>query len=46
MNGVLGIKAWMSELARRAGSVTLPAKAAAARANGAKGGKPRKVGRQ
>lgn len=44
MNGVFGTKAWMSELARRAGSVTSPAKAAAARANGAKGGRPRKVG--
>ena len=43
MNGVFGNKAWMSELARRAGSVTSPAKAAAARANGAKGGRPRKV---
>ena len=44
MNGVFGTKAWMSELARRAGSVSSPAKAAAARANGAKGGRPRKVG--
>jgi hypothetical protein len=42
--GRFGSKAWMSELARRAGSVTSPAKAAAARANGAKGGRPRKVG--
>ena len=42
--GRFGTKAWMSELARRAGSVTSPAKAAAARANGAKGGRPRKVG--
>ena len=43
MNGIFGTKAWMNELARRAGSVTSPAKAAAARANGAKGGRPRKV---
>ena len=43
MNGVFGTKAWMSELARRAGSVKSPAKAAAARANGAKGGRPRKM---
>jgi len=42
--GRFGTKAWMSELARRAGSVTSPAKAAAARANGAKGGRPRKAG--
>lgn len=41
--GVFGTKAWMSrELARRAGQVTSEAKAAAARANGAKGGRPRK----
>lgn len=44
MNGVFGTKAYMSELARRAGSTTSPAKAAAARANGAKGGRPRKAG--
>ena len=44
MAGSFGTKAWMRELARRAGSVTSPAKAAAARANGAKGGRPKKVG--
>ena len=43
MNGIFGTKAWMNELARRAGSVTSPAKAAAARADGAKRGRPRKV---
>jgi hypothetical protein len=37
--GLFGTKAHM---ARRAGRVTSPAKAAAARANGAKGGRPRK----
>lgn len=37
--GVFGTKAY---LARRAGQATSPAKAAAARANGAKGGRPRK----
>ena len=44
VSGVFGTRAWMtSELARRAGQATSPAKAAAARANGAKGGRPRKV---
>lgn len=41
--GIFGTKAWMSrELARRAGQTTSPAKAAAARRNGARGGRPRK----
>jgi hypothetical protein len=44
MSGVFGSRQWMSELARRAGRATSPAKAAAARANGAKGGPPRKAG--
>lgn len=44
MNGEFGTKAWMSELARRAGQSRSPAKAAAARANGRKGGRPRKAG--
>lgn len=44
MNGVFGTRKWMSELARRAGRATSPAKAVAARANGAKGGRPRKAG--
>ena len=38
--GLLGTKAYM---ARRAGQATSPAKAAAARANGARGGRPRKT---
>ena len=38
--GLFGTKAHM---ARRAGQATSPAKAAAARANGAKGGRPRKL---
>lgn len=42
--GRFGTQAWMSELARRAGSISSPAKAAAARVNGAKGGRPRKAG--
>lgn len=41
MNGVFGTAKWMAATAGRASS---PAKAAAARANGAKGGRPRKAG--
>jgi hypothetical protein len=40
--GVFGTKVWMQELGRRGGSVTSRAKARAARANGKKGGRPRK----
>lgn len=40
MAGIFGTKAWM---ARRAGQATSAAKAAASRANGAKGGRPRKA---
>ena len=43
LGGVFGGKRWMAELARRAGSTPSAAKAAAARRNGAKGGRPRKV---
>ena len=44
VSGVFGTRAWMTrELARRAGQAKSPAKAAAARTNGAKGGRPRKV---
>lgn len=43
VSGIFGTKAWMAKaLARHARSLTSPAKAAAARANGAKGGRPRK----
>jgi hypothetical protein len=42
--GRFGTMGWMSELARRAGQTRSPAKAAAARANGRKGGRPRKTG--
>ena len=40
LSGLFGTRAYM---ARRAGQATSPAKAAAARENGAKGGRPRKV---
>ena len=43
IRGIFGTRAWMArELARAAGKATSPAKATAARANGAKGGRPRK----
>ena len=41
VNGVFGTAQW---LAAKAGRATSEAKAAAARANGAKGGRPRKMG--
>jgi Protein of unknown function (DUF2442) len=44
VSGIFGTRAWMArELARVAGQATSPAKAAAARSNGAKGGRPRKI---
>jgi len=47
VSGVFGTRAWMTrELARTAGRATSPAKAAAARSNGAKGGRPRKSARR
>lgn len=43
--GVFGTRDWIARgFARAAGQATSPAKAAAARANGAKGGRPRKAG--
>ena len=39
MSGIFGTRSW---IARQAGQSTSPAKAAAARRNGAKGGRPRK----
>jgi hypothetical protein len=42
LEGVFGTKQWMAELGRRGGSVTSTAKKRAARANGKKGGRPRK----
>jgi hypothetical protein len=42
--GIFGTRAWMlSELARQAGRTTSGRKAAAARANGRKGGRPRRA---
>lgn len=47
VSGIFGTRAWMTrELARVAGQAKSPAKAAAARANGKKGGRPRKVAGQ
>ena len=44
VSGIFGTRAWMAgELARIAGRTKSPTKAAAARANGAKGGRPRKT---
>jgi hypothetical protein len=44
VSGIFGRRAWMTrELARTAGRAKSPAKAAAARKNGAKGGRPRKT---
>ncbi|OGR07461.1 MAG: hypothetical protein A2511_12025, partial [Deltaproteobacteria bacterium RIFOXYD12_FULL_50_9] len=40
--GIFGSKAWMRELARRGGTSNSQAKVAAARTNGARGGRPRK----
>ena len=43
VGGIFGTRRWMaSQFARIGGSATSPAKARAARANGAKGGRPRK----
>jgi Protein of unknown function (DUF2442) len=42
LNRVFGTSRWMSELGRRGGSATTKAKGAAARANGQKGGRPKK----
>jgi hypothetical protein len=40
--GVFGTRQWMAEIGRRGGSRRTRAKAVAARANGQKGGRPRK----
>ena|SRR5208337_262001 len=41
LNHVFGTSRWMAELGRRGGSATSVSKAAAARANGKKGGRPK-----
>jgi hypothetical protein len=41
IEGVYGSRRWMAELGRKGGSVTSTARRSAARANGAKGGRPR-----
>ena len=44
VSGIFGTRAWMAgELGRIAGRTKSPTKAAAARANGAKGGRPKKA---
>ena len=43
INHVFGTSRWMAELGRRGGSATTKAKVVAARANGKKGGRPKRV---
>lgn len=43
ISGVFGTRAWMADLGRKGGKATSEAKAAAARANGMKGGRPRNI---
>jgi hypothetical protein len=43
IEGVYGNRRWMAELGKKGGSAKTEAKQAASRANGAKGGRPRKV---
>lgn len=43
ISGIFGTRAWMADLGRKGGQVTSEAKAAAARANGMRGGRPRKI---
>lgn len=43
MFGIFGTQRWMAELGRRGGRATSETKAATARANGKKGGRPKKA---
>lgn len=45
LDGFLGSRAWMAALGKRGGVKKTAAKAAAARANGARGGRPKKTAR-
>ena len=46
MDGVFGTRRWMQTLGRKGGSAKTPAKSAAARQNGKKGGRPKKSAAQ
>jgi len=41
--GIFGTKAWMSQLGRKGGQTTSPAKTKSSRNNGKKGGRPKKI---
>ena len=43
VDGVFGTRKWMQQLGKRGGAVKTAAKSAAARENGKKGGRPRKI---
>jgi len=43
LNGVFGNRRWMAQIGRNGGRARTPAKARAARANGRKGGRPKKA---
>lgn len=45
IDGVFGTRQWMGEIGRKGGKAVSAAKAAASRANGLKGGRPRTSGR-